>query len=117
LASLSLRYYYTKEPAGAEAFNCYYVSGGDCSLLAPPVFADLSPKTVTADRYLQLQFAPGAPSVGPNKFVELHGSFNVSSYQNFDQTNDYSFSTATTFSPATHVTLFANGVLIWGTPP
>jgi len=117
LSSLSLRYYYSKEVTGDEHYNCYSVSGGDCTLLAPATFADVTPKIGTADRYLELHYASKAPPLGVNQSAEIHGAFFVPSYSPFTQTNDYSFSTNASFQTSTQVTLYENGVLIWGTEP
>ncbi len=117
LSSLSLRYYYSKDVSGTEQFNCYTVSGGDCTLLAPARFGDVTPKTATADRYVELHYAAKAPSLAVNQTSEIHGAFFVPSYAPFIQTNDYSFSTNDGFQTADHVTLYANGVLIWGVEP
>src|SRR5450755_28768 len=62
LHELTLRYYYSKEPTGSEVFSCYWVSIG-CPVLGPAVFGDVSPKTPTADRYLELSFVASAPSL------------------------------------------------------
>jgi len=117
LSSLSVRYYYSKEVSGAEQFNCYSVTGGDCTLLAPTSFGDVVPKTATADRYLQLHYAAKASSLAVNQSSEIHGAFFVPGYPAFTQTNDYSFSTATSFQTAPRVTLYADDVLIWGSEP
>jgi len=116
LSSLSLRYYYTKEPDGDEQYNCYSVSGGDRSLIAA-TFASVTPKTSMADRYLELHYTSKAPSLAVNQSSEIQGAFFVPGYKPFTQTNDYSFSTNDTFQTAPRVTLYANGVLIWGTEP
>ncbi|HYQ42367.1 MAG TPA: cellulose binding domain-containing protein [Polyangiaceae bacterium] len=117
LASLSLRYYYTKEPAGDEQYNCYSVNGSDCSLLGSVIFADVSPKTGTADRYLELHYAAKAGSLGVNQSAEIRGAFFIANYPRFTQSNDYSFSSNNGFLTSPHVTLYADGVLIWGTEP
>jgi hypothetical protein len=117
LSSLSLRYYYTKDVAGAEQYNCYNVSGGDCTPLAPAVFADVTPKTSTADRYLELHYSTKAPSLAVNQSSEIRGAFFVPSYAAFNQSNDYSFSNNNAFQTSSNVTLYADGVLIWGTEP
>lgn len=117
LSSLSLRYYYTKDQPGTEMYNCYTVVGGDCSLLGPAVFGEPSPKTSTADRYLELHYTAKAAALGVNQSSEIQGAFSISDYPALTQTNDYSFSTATTFQTTPLVTLYADGVLIWGTEP
>ena len=117
LSSLSLHYYYSKGLSEDESFDCYNVSGGGCSLLAPAVFADVARKTPTADRYLELRYASKASSLAVNQTSEIQGAFHVPSYAPFIQTDDYSFSNSNVFQSSVRVTLYANGVLIWGTEP
>lgn len=117
LSSLSLRYYYTKEDPGIERYNCYTVTGGDCSLLNSAVFGSVVPKKSTADRYMELHFSSKASALGVGKSVEISGAFYVPSYMPFIQANDYSYSPNTDFLSAPQVTLYADGVLIWGTEP
>jgi hypothetical protein len=117
LHELTLRYYYSKEPAGTEVFNCYYVTNDECPELSSASFSDFSPKTPTADRVLQLGFVASAPTLAAKQTVEIRGAFNVPSYDMFDQTNDYSFAVNTDFAVSQRVTVYRNGVLVWGTEP
>jgi hypothetical protein len=120
LGDLTLRYYYTKEPAGAEAFACYWVNQGGCGLLAPAQFHDVSPARTGADRYMQLGFVASAPALQPgsSSLIEIQGGISIPpDFPKFMQTGDYSTSTADTFMSAEHVTLYAKGVLIWGQEP
>ena len=117
LAQLTARYYYSKEPTGSEVFSCYYVSIGDCPTLGPARFADVTPKTATADRYLEFSFVSNAPSLGANEAIEIHDAFYIADYPNFTQTNDYSFGVNTDFAISDHVTVYRNGVLVWGVEP
>jgi len=116
LSSLSLRYYYTKDQAGTDQHSCYSVVPGGCTWLAPAVFGEPTPKTGTADRYLELHYSAAAGSLAPNKSSEIQGAFSVQGKQ-LTQNNDYSFSNATTYQTSPLVTLYADGVLIWGTEP
>jgi hypothetical protein len=117
LTALTARYYYSKEPSGTEAFNCYWVSIGDCPVLAPTVFADATPKTSTADRYMQLSFVASAPTLAAGDAVEIHDAFYIANYPSFTQTNDYSFVTNSDFVSSEHLTIYRGGVLIWGVEP
>jgi len=116
LSSLSLRYFYSKEAAGPEEYRCYSVIAGDCTQLGS-TFGDVKPKTSTADRYLQLQFSKTAPALAVNQTLEIQGTFFIAGYPAFAQTNDYSFSSKDGFQLTPRVTLYADGVLIWGSEP
>jgi Cellulose binding domain len=117
LSELTLRYYYSKEPTGSEVFACYWVSIGNCPVLGPAVFGDVSPKTPTADRYLELSFVASAPSLSAGQSVEIQDAFYIPTYPTFTQTNDYSFATNTDFETSSHITVYRNGILVWGVEP
>ena len=115
LADFTLRYYFTKEPSGDESFSCYYFNLGDCETAVTETFADFSPKTSTANRYLEFGFTSG--TLGGNQTAEVRGSFAVPDYSPFMQTNDYSFIASTAFVVTDHLTVYRKGVLVWGTEP
>lgn len=59
--------------------------------------------------------APVAPdgTTGP-----IQIDFHDENYMVWDQTRDDSFNASfTSYAPWTHVTLYQNGVLVWGTEP
>jgi hypothetical protein len=103
--------------SGSEQYDCYSVSGGGCPLLASAVFGNVTPNTDTADRFLELHFSAKAPLLAVNQSLEIQGAFFVPSYAAFTQSNDYSFRASNDFQSAPQVTLYADGVLIWGTEP
>jgi len=117
LSSLTLRYYYSKDAAGAEEYRCFNVINGGCGQLLPGVFGSVTSKTSTADRYLELHYSPSASTLAVNQVSEIQGEFHVPNHLPFTQTNDYSFSNSTSFQSSSNVTLYANGVLVWGTEP
>jgi len=116
LTSLSLRYYYTKDQAGTDLYRSYSVNPGGLTWLAPAVFGTPNPKTSTADHYLELHYTAAAGSLAPNTNSEIQGALSVQGQQ-LNQNNDYSFSNATMYQTSPLVTLYADGVLIWGTEP
>jgi hypothetical protein len=117
LAGYSIRYYYTKEGASNEDYDCYYMSLGDCNQIGPAVFMDIEPKKTGADRYVELPFADGARTLEPGQLFEMKNGICLPSPDNFTQTGDYSFSGNGAFQPAPRVTLFNQRVLVWGTEP
>jgi len=117
LSELTLRYYYSKEPSGDESFACYWFNLGDCASLVKATFANVTPKSAMADRYLELSFASGAPALPAGQTAEVHSAFYVASYSAFTQTNDYSFNASSTFATTNHITVYRNGVLVWGQEP
>lgn len=117
LVDLTLRYYFTKEPTGDEAFACYFFNLGTCDTLVSETFTDFTPKTATANRVLEFAFLAGAPTLAASQTAEVRGAFAVPDYSPFTQTNDYSFNNSTSFVVSDHVTVYRKGVLIWGTEP
>jgi hypothetical protein len=52
-----------------------------------------------------------------NQSSEIQGAFFAEGYPSYTQTNDYSFSNNNAYQTSAYVTLYANGVLIWGVEP
>jgi hypothetical protein len=117
LADYSIRYYYTKEASVAESYSCYYTSSGDCNQVAPAHFVNVSPTRPGADRYVEISFTPGATSVKSGSFVELQGGFCLQGDAMLEQADDYSYTGSSDFMTTSKVTLFKQGVLVWGQPP
>ena len=117
LADYSLRYYYTREPAVAESYACYYVNNGDCNQVAPAHFSNISPVKSGANRYLELSFTANAKSLDPGQFFELQGGFCLAGDAKYTQAGDYSYTGSTDFAKSSKVTLFKKGVLVWGQVP
>ena len=117
LKDLSIRYYYTKELAGAESYDCYWVNTGDCNQLAPPLFANLYPRRPGAERYLELQFTDAAKPLAPDAGFTLQGGFCMPDGKQFTQTGDYSYNDSATYQTSGKVVLLKDGVRIWGSEP
>jgi hypothetical protein len=113
---LTVRYYYSREPDETEQYACYWFTLGDVSLTSG-AFGDVTPATATADRYLEVSFAASTPSIGTNQSLEVHAAFHVPSYSLLTQTNDYSYVPSSTFATSQLLTVYRNGILIWGTEP
>jgi hypothetical protein len=118
LSSLTLRYFFTKDstPATDLTFVCDYAQVG-CTNLS----GTFNTWTGTnADEYAEIAFQAGAGSIAPGtNSGEIQARIHPTDYAYmFTQTNDYSFdSTKTAYTPWTHVTLYQNGTLVWGTEP
>jgi hypothetical protein len=72
-----------------------------------------------ADEYLELHFAAGAGSIAPGgSSGPIQARVYANGFPTFTQTNDYSFNPAdTSFAFSNNVTLYQNGVLVWGVEP
>jgi hypothetical protein len=69
------------------------------------------------DRYLSTTFDTGAGSLVSTNYVEVNTRFNKSDWSLYDQTNDWSFLNTANYVSWNQVTVYYNGVLIWGIEP
>lgn len=113
LATVRVRYYFTKDTASALTWACDYAVVGCGNVRG--AFGAVTPATPTADSYLELSLtgslAPGA-STG-----EIQNRINHSDWSSFDEANDYSHGTNTVFVDTTTVTVSIAGTPVWGTDP
>jgi len=53
----------------------------------------------------------------PGQMIQIQSRFNLSNWANMLQDNDWSFAAYTSYTPATHVTGYLGGTLVWGQEP
>jgi hypothetical protein len=114
-ASLSIRYFLTAEGNPPLVFECDYATLGCGNLQGA-----FSTWTGTnADHDFELTFKAGLPDLAPGTDSgEMQPRLHNQDYSLLTQGNDYSFDpTKTSFTTSTQVTLYQNGVLVWGTEP
>ena len=114
LTTLKLKYYYTSDGEEAQNFNCYYAgtTNGTYKALTQNVVGEikkLSPAGNNADSYIQVTFNGGTLEAGQT--MEVQASVNKENWQNYDQSNDYSYNSSN------KVTAYADNKLICGTEP
>jgi hypothetical protein len=117
LAELKLRYWFIRDTPQAEVFSCTYALRG-CSNITGTVVL-LSGPRIGADAYLEIGFTSGAGNLAANANTGPIQTFiHKSDWSNFNESNDYSFNvSALTYIDWSRVTLYYNGVLVWGTEP
>ena len=114
LSTVTVRYYFTHD-AGATTYtyNCDYAAIG-CSNVHG-TFVSMASPTATADTYLQLTFT-GSLAAGAST-GDIQNRINKSDWSNFDETNDYSYGTNTSYADTSTVTVYVNGALVSGVEP
>lgn len=119
MSELTMRYWFTNaSPTDPPVFACDWAQV-DCSNVTS-TFVTLSPPRTMADTYLQLGFTAAAGSIAPGQSSgEIQTRIHDLNYSNFDTTASYSFISDASFvyKDTQTVTLYLNGVLIWGTEP
>jgi aryl-phospho-beta-D-glucosidase BglC (GH1 family) len=119
LSELKIRYWYTREGTTGQNFFCDWsaISGG-CSNLTSS-FVPLSPARTGANFYLEIGFSSAAGSIAAGgQSGDIQARFAKTDWSNFTETGDYSFDpTKTSFTDWNRVTLYRNGVLVWGVEP
>lgn len=114
LSTVKLRYWFTPE-SGSSTFGtaCDYAVLG-CGNLTLGVKTGGS--EAGASHYLEVSFGSGSLAAGAST-GEMQLRLNKSDWSNFNEADDYSYSTSTSFADASKVGVYVAGALSWGTAP
>ena len=137
LSSLAVRYYFTNELTPTWQTSVYY-AGECCGAPRSGFTTDVAvtvnaiPATPTADHYLEVTFDTAVGALVDGDAVQIEVGFYAPQHgQNLNQANDYSFVGTATGTQAEWdqcptqcaqfgscvMTVYRDGVLVWGTPP
>ena len=118
LSEFTMRYWYTSEGLQAEQAWFDYVAPSLGAANLTTRFNKLRPLT-GADGFIEVGFKPGAGDLAPNSVTgEAQLRFNKGDWANYHESDDYSYDpTKTTYTESPKVTLYRNGVLVYGTEP
>lgn len=119
LSSLTMRYWFTNEtPADPLVFACDYALVSCNNITAN--FVVLPSPVTKANTYLQIGFNAAAGSIAPGQSSgEIQTRMHHVNWSNFITTDSYSFISDPSFvyQDTQTVTLYLNGILVWGTEP
>ena len=121
ISKLQIRYWYkydgTLQPEQsfidwAGVNGTPVTSAVSCSIV-PGIYAGVQ------NRYLRVVFSASAGMLGygQNDFLEVNTRFNKQDYAPYDQANDWSFTEYPSFTQWNKVTVYYNGLLVWGYEP
>jgi hypothetical protein len=107
-SDLTVRYYYTKEGLADETFQIDYAQIGGSHIIGS-----------FREGYCEVSFMAGAGDLLPgNQSGPIQIRFNMDDWKNYDESDDYSYNKSfTTYTDWEKVTLYENGILVWGIEP
>ncbi|OPZ84485.1 MAG: Endoglucanase 1 precursor [Firmicutes bacterium ADurb.Bin419] len=115
MSDIKIRYYYTREENKAETFWCDSFSKGATNVYGN--FVSLSNKKSTADRYLEIGFSEKAGELKAGESVDLSVGFAKNDWSDYNQRNDYSYSTSNLYFEWNRITLLVSGKVVFGNEP
>lgn len=116
LSNVKIRYYYTTNGYMNQKFSCYYFSGGSSSYVTGKI-TPLNPVSSSADCYVEIGFSNLAGTIDSGKSIDVNFAVNKTNWEDYIQTDDYSFNNSSNFVDWTKVTAYINGGLVWGIEP
>ena len=117
-SELIVRYWYTIEEDRPQQFWCDYAAPPGCGTVTAR-FVRLATPRPGADTYLELGFTAAAGSLAAGAATgEIQARFNKDNWAVYNENGDHSYDpTKATFVDWNRVTLYRNGVLVWGVEP
>lgn len=119
LSKLTIRYYFTQDSNKELKYFTDYVSMGTISA----AFYDFSPAAPKADKYVEIKPSSGTISTAGAQWpkqseVTIQIRVARSNWSNFDQSNDHSYTYATSqYIENPYIAVFESGTLIAGSVP
>jgi mannan endo-1,4-beta-mannosidase len=119
LQSVTMRYWFTNEtPSDPLVFECDYAQVSCANITSK--FVTLAQPRQLANMYHEIGFTAAAGSIQPGGNTgEIQTRIHHQNYSNFETAQTYSFigDPSFVYKDTQTVTLYVNGVLVWGTEP
>ncbi|WAM33660.1 glycoside hydrolase family 48 protein [Caldicellulosiruptor morganii] len=117
LSRVKIRYWYTVDGDKPQSAVCDWAQIGASNVTFK--FVKLSSAVSGADYYLEVGFSSGAGQLQPGKDTgDIQVRFNKNDWSNYNQADDWSWmQSMTNYGENTKVTLYVDGVLVWGQEP
>lgn len=116
-SSLTIRYWLTPENFMGQLVTPIDYAKLGTSLVSAR-YVQLATPRQGAYGYIEYSFAAAAGSLSPGtNSGPIYGKAYKPDYSAFDETDDWSYQTSSSFTTNSHVTLYQNGTLIAGTEP
>ncbi|GHN02040.1 hypothetical protein WSM22_35290 [Cytophagales bacterium WSM2-2] len=116
-SQITARYWITQENfTGSLGIWIDYAQLGNNKVTTK--YVQLSSPRVKAFGYIEYGFTATAGSLGiGGNSGEIQSRFANSDWTNFNEANDYSVGTNSSYADNSNITLYINGTLVWGTEP
>jgi hypothetical protein len=120
---LSIKYWYTSDAISNPIDQMMYCwtfgpSGDIDHVLTTDVFVYLGASATTnADYYAQIAFTYTADILSGDNSEDIKVGIHKTDWSDYVFTNDYSWDNHASFTDTTTVTLYRNGLLVWGREP
>ncbi|MFD7867449.1 endo-1,4-beta-xylanase [Streptomyces sp. NPDC059783] len=115
LSDVTVRYWFSSESGAATYRTWCDWSPLGCGTVTHRVAAAGTP-AAGADHYLEVGFGSGSLAPGAST-GEIQLRLNKTDWSNFDESDDYSHSTGTTYADADRIAVYVGGELVWGIEP
>nr|WP_275413495.1 cellulose binding domain-containing protein [Catellatospora methionotrophica] len=114
LNTVKVRYYFTRDGSAPISVYCDWAVVG-CGNLTATVVSMASPKN-GADAYLEIAFTGGSLAAGGGT-GDIQVRMNKNDWSAFNENNDYSYGTGSSFADAPKITAHVGSSLAWGVIP
>jgi hypothetical protein len=119
LAEVTVRYWYTIDTVAPQSFACdaALVGAAGCGNVTG-TFSAVSPPRSGADSVLDIGFLPAAGTLAAGAQTQgILLRVNKTDFSSYNELNDFSYTSSSTFADAIHIAVYHNGTLVWGAEP